>query len=64
MMDVITELKDKVEIIYTDVLSIDNIEKYRNIDPPAIFINGSMFSQGHVPIIKKLGKKLLEMLSD
>lgn len=62
MMDTVTVLKDKIEIIYKDVLSIDAIENYGNIEPPAIFINGVLFSQGHVPIIKKLGKELLEMM--
>lgn len=35
MMDTVTVLKDKIEIIYKDVLSIDAIENYGNIEPPA-----------------------------
>jgi hypothetical protein len=64
MMDTVTVFKDKVEIIYHDVKSIDTIAKYGNIEPPAIFINGMLFSQGHVPIIKKLGKEILSMLKN
>ena len=64
LMDTVTILKDKVEIIYKDVASNEFIKKYGNIEPPVIFINGMLFTQGHVPIIKKLGKKILEMLNE
>jgi len=64
MMDTVTIFKDKVEIIYKDVTSDEVIEKYGNLEPPVIFINDILFSQGHVPIIKKLGKKILEMLNE
>ena len=56
--------KDKVEIKYMDVGSNKAIERYGNFEPPTIFINDKLFSQGHVPIIKKLGKKLLKMLKN
>lgn len=64
MMNTATIFTDKVEIIYEDVKSNEVIEKYGHFEPPAIFINGILFSQGHVPIIKKLGKNLLEMLKN
>jgi hypothetical protein len=64
VMDTDTFLKDKVEIIYKDVTSKDVVEKYGNLEPPVVFINGILFTKGHVPIIKKLGKKILEMLNE
>ena len=64
MMDRVSIFKDKIEIIYKDVTSNEVIEKYGTREPPVIFINDILFSQGHVPIIKKLGKKLLEIIND
>lgn len=64
MMDTGTIFKEKVEIIYKDVTSNEVIEKYGILEPPVIFINGILFTQGNVPIIKKLGKKILEMLNE
>ena len=64
MMDSITNFKNKVEIIYTDATSNEVIEKYGILEPPVIFINGILFTKGHVPIIKKLGKKILELLNE
>ena len=64
LMDRVTIFKDKVEIIYKDATSNEVIEKYGNLEPPVIFINGILFTQGHVPIIKKLGKKILEMINE
>ncbi|MFX0081147.1 MAG: thioredoxin family protein [Candidatus Hodarchaeota archaeon] len=64
MMNTVNIFKDKVEIIYQDVTSNEIIEEYGNLEPPVIFINGILFTTGHVPIIKKLGKKIFEMLNE
>ncbi len=63
IMDETYIFKDKVEIIYTDVTSDEVREKYGNLEPPVIFINGVLFTEGHVPSIKKLGKKIIDMLN-
>ncbi|MFW9878372.1 MAG: hypothetical protein ACFFG0_35265 [Candidatus Thorarchaeota archaeon] len=56
--------KDKVEIIYEENKPNKVIKKYGNFELPVIFSNGILFSQGYVPIMKKIGKKLLEMSRD
>lgn len=61
MMETIPELKDKVEIFYSDLNSQENLKKYGELTPPIIMINDVIFSEGHVPIIKKLARRLLEI---
>ncbi|MFX1494996.1 MAG: hypothetical protein ACFFBZ_11990 [Promethearchaeota archaeon] len=61
MMETIPELKDKVEIFYSDLNSQENLKKYGELTPPIIMINDVIFSEGHVPIIKKLARHLLEI---
>ncbi|MFX1589547.1 MAG: hypothetical protein ACFFC1_15445 [Promethearchaeota archaeon] len=60
MMETIPGLKDKVEILYSDLNSQENLKKYSELTPPVIMINDVIFSEGHVPIIKKLARTLLE----
>lgn len=60
MMETIPVLKDKVEVSYSDLNSQENLQKYGELTPPIIMINGVIFSEGHVPIIKKLARRLLE----
>ena len=60
MMESIPELKDKVEISYYNLQSQDKVKKYGNLNPPVIIINDVVFSEGHVPIIKKLARTLLK----
>ncbi len=64
MMEEITEFNDKVEIIYIDSNSKENIEKYQNLERPAVIINGKVFSEGHIPIIKKLSRELFKILNE
>jgi hypothetical protein len=60
MMETIPGLKDKVEVFYSDLNSQENLKKYGELTPPIIMINDVIFSEGHVPIIKKLARSLLE----
>ena len=60
MMETIPRLKDNVEISYSNLLSQENLQKYNKSHPPLIIINDVIFSEGHVPVIKKLAKTLLE----
>ncbi|MBY9017657.1 MAG: hypothetical protein KGD66_02390 [Candidatus Lokiarchaeota archaeon] len=62
MMEEIAEFKDKVEIIYKDTSSKENNGKYRNLERPVVIINDGVFSEGHVPIIKKLSRELFTIL--
>jgi len=64
MMEEITEFNDKVEIIYIDTNSKEDIEKYQSLERPAVIINGKVFSEGHIPIIKKLSRELFKILNE
>jgi len=64
MMEEIIEFNDKVEILYIDTNSKENIEKYQNLERPAVIINGKVFSEGHIPIIKKLSRELFKILNE
>ncbi len=56
------EFKDKVDLIYNDVTSIEIKDKYGELDQPVIFIDKKIFSEGYVPIIKELKQTILESL--
>lgn len=60
MMETVPGLKDKVEVFYSDLNSHENLQKYGELIPPVIMINEVIFSEGHVPIIKKLARRLLD----
>lgn len=57
------EFKEKIEVSYEDVYLNENIKKYGALTPPAIIINGQTLTEGHVPIMKKLARDLLNMIN-
>ena len=59
MIEDIPRLKDNVEISYSDLNSQENFQKYGTLHPPLIIIDDVIFSEGHVPVIKKLARRLL-----
>ncbi|MFX1258029.1 MAG: thioredoxin family protein [Promethearchaeota archaeon] len=56
-------IKKNVKVIYDDITSDKIIEKYGLLTPPVIIINDLIYSEGHVPIIKKLGSEILNLLN-
>ena len=56
------EFNDKVDLMYNDVTSKETVNKYGELNPPVIFINEGIFSEGQVPIINKLKQSILESL--
>ncbi len=63
MMEEIAEFKDKVEILYKDTESKEDNDKHGNLERPVVIINDKIFSEGHVPIIKKLSRELFTILN-
>jgi len=63
MIEAFAEFKDKVEIIYKDNASKEDIDKYGNLERPVVIINDRVFSEGHIPIIKKLSRELFKILN-
>jgi len=62
MTEDIPILKEKFKFIYKDIDSKDIVEKFGNLKSPAILINNTIYSQGHVPIMKKLSRELLKII--
>ena len=62
MMEAFSNFKNKIDLTYLNTSSQLYQEKYGNLDTPIIIVNEEIFSYGHVPIIKKLGKKIIESL--
>ena len=63
MVQEVPGLKDKVEISFENIASNNIIEKYGVLTPPVIIINNSVYLEGHVPVIKRLSKTLLDLLN-
>ncbi|MFX1390832.1 MAG: thioredoxin family protein [Promethearchaeota archaeon] len=58
----IPELKEKIEVNYEDIESTDIVKNRGIITPPAIIINDNILIEGHVPIMKKLARDLLQLI--
>ena len=53
-------IKENIDVEYDSITSEENTEKYGKMVPPIVLINGLLFSEGHVPIIKKLSSELIK----
>lgn len=62
MMETFPEFKENVQIMYQDIESKEVVETRGALEPPAIILNGITYSQGHVPILKKLSRDILFLL--
>ncbi|MFX1394750.1 MAG: thioredoxin family protein [Promethearchaeota archaeon] len=63
MIEEVPAIRENIEIFYEDITSEKVIEKYGVLVPPVIIINNAIYSEGHVPVIKKLGREILNMLN-
>ena len=63
MLEEVPVIGDNIEVFYEDITSDKIIEKYGVRVPPVIVINSYIYSEGHVPVIKKLGRKILNLLN-
>jgi glutaredoxin len=62
MIQELPEFQNKVDLMYKDVTSNETREKYGELDPPVIFIDEKIFSEGRIPTIKKLKQSIREAL--
>jgi len=62
MINAIPILKEKVDIEYANIELEENVKKYGKLTPPVVIINGSIFSEGQIPIIKKLSSQLFNLV--
>jgi hypothetical protein len=61
MLKEIPTLEENVDIEYKIINFNEQVENYGKLIPPVIIINGEIFSEGHVPIIKKLSSELFKL---
>ncbi len=62
MIQNIPNLKNAVAIEYKDIFLKETVERFGEMTPPVVMINNHIFSEGHVPIIKKLSGELLSLI--
>ena len=64
MIDAFPEFGDQVKVQYTEDSSNESENKYRDFKRPVVVINNTIFSHGHVPIIKKLSREVISILNE
>ena len=62
MMEAIPEFEDNLIVTYKDINSKEITEEFGKLQSPVVLINNDIYSQGHVPIIKKLCYTLLQLV--
>ena len=64
MLEAFPDFKEKIEIQYRDISSDKIIKKYGDLTAPVVILNDIIFSEGHVPIIKKLCRNIIDSMKD
>lgn len=64
MLKAFPNFRNEIEIQYSDVSSDKIIKKYGELTAPVVILNDIIFSEGHVPIIKKLCRKIIDSMND
>jgi hypothetical protein len=62
MIKAFPEFGDNVDVQYTEDSANEIENSYRGLPRPIVIINDKIFSQGHVPIIKKLSREVIALL--
>jgi len=60
MLKTFPDFRNELEIQYCDITSDKIIKKYGELTAPVVILNDIIFSEGHVPIIKKLCRKIID----
>ena len=63
MIEEVPGLKDRIEVIFEDISTQGIRDKYGQLTPPVIIMNDSIYLEGHVPVIKKLSRAILDQLN-
>ncbi len=63
MIEEVPGLKERIEVIFEDISKQAIREKYGQLTPPVIIMNDSIYLEGHVPVIKKLSRTILNQLN-
>ena len=62
MLEAFPDFKEKVNIEYSDISSEKIIKKYGELTAPVVILNDNIFSEGHIPIIKKLCREIMDSI--
>jgi hypothetical protein len=62
LIEEVPTIRNKTRVIYENISSNEIIEKYGRLTPPVIIIDDKIYSEGHVPILKKLAISLIALL--
>ena len=63
MVDAFPEFVDQVDVQYKEDSPIEAENEYREFQRPVVVINNTIYSHGHVPIIKKLSREVINLLN-
>lgn len=63
MMEAFPEFSERIEILNKSINSNDVIKNYGKLNAPAIILNNTVYSEGHVPVIKKLSRDIIRLLN-
>ena len=64
MLEAFPNFRNDLDIQYSDVSSDKIIKIYGELTAPVVILNDIIFSEGHVPIIKKLCRKIVDSMKD
>ena len=64
MLDAFPEFGEQVEVKYFEDSPDESKNQYREFQRPVVVINNTIFSHGHVPIIKKLSRQVISILNE
>ena len=64
MLETFPDFREKIEIKYWNIDSDKIIKKYGELIAPVVILNDNIFSEGHVPIIKRLCRKILDTINE
>ena len=64
MLEAFPEFKEHIEIRYKNIDSDEIIDRYGKLTAPVVILNDSIFSEGHVPIIKRLCRQILDSIKN
>jgi hypothetical protein len=64
MLEAFPNFRNELDIQYSDVSSEKIIKKYGELTAPVVILNDIIFSEGHVPIIKKLCREIVDSMKD
>ena len=64
MLEAFPDFRNELDIQFSDVSSDKIIKKYGELTAPVVILNDIIFSEGHVPIIKKLCRKIVDSMND